>query len=78
MLGLGSTTKAWSPLFDARNERMGSAPIWIRLPSLPLKFCSLDDFQAIGNKLGCFVVGDMSFGLGRNGGGSNSSLIGPA
>eukprot|EP01018_Ginkgo_biloba_P032904 Gb_28853 [translate_table: standard] len=51
----------WSPFFDARKERMDLVLVWVKLPSLPLEFWSLEVFKAIGNVLGHFVEVDMFF-----------------
>jgi hypothetical protein len=53
--------KPWSPLFNASREKLDKIPVWVRLPSLPLQFWSLDYFKAIRNFLGDFLEADLSF-----------------
>ena len=53
--------KRWMPLFDPRNERYDSLPIWVKLPNLPFEFWSVDFFKLVGNTLGTYLEVDLSF-----------------
>lgn len=39
----------WSPNMNPQDESMIQAPVWIRLPGLPLEFWVEDMFQGIAN-----------------------------
>jgi len=46
--------KPWSPSFDPTLEQNSSAPVWVRLPNLPLHLLNSTSLEAIGNALGTF------------------------
>jgi hypothetical protein len=46
--------KPWTPSFDPMTDTLTSAPVWVRLPNLPLHFWGLPSLQAIGKALGRF------------------------
>lgn len=53
--------KRWTPLFDSEKESLGSGPIWVQLPGLPLQFWFEDIFQVIGDDLGTSPDHDRSY-----------------
>jgi hypothetical protein len=53
--------KNWSPFFDLGTKKTPIQAIWLKLPSLHLKFWSWYVFMAIGNYIGSFVQEDFSF-----------------
>jgi hypothetical protein len=46
--------KPWSPSFDPSKDSLSSAPVWVRLPNLPLHLWDLSSLRSIGNVLGRF------------------------
>ena len=46
--------KPWNPSFDPTSEQISSAPVWVRLPNLPLHLWNSTSLEAIGNALGTF------------------------
>lgn len=53
--------KKCTPPFDANREQEDEIPVWVRLPTLPPYFCTLEVFPAIRDNLGTFLEADMSF-----------------
>ncbi|XP_057861882.2 uncharacterized protein LOC131070389 [Cryptomeria japonica] len=52
------TMAKWKPGFDPSTELNHMAPVWVRLPGLPLEFWDEQIFRWIGNSFGCFVAAD--------------------
>lgn len=50
----GLSLQPWPPSFDASTADISSAPVWVRLPNLPLHFWGPKSLQSIGNALGKF------------------------
>jgi hypothetical protein len=50
----GLCMKPWSPSFNPATDILSSAPVWVRLPNLPLHFWGLPSLEAIGSALGKF------------------------
>ena len=50
----GLFMKPWNPSFDPSTAVITSAPVWVRLPSLPLHLWNLSSLKAIGNAIGKF------------------------
>ena len=50
----GLFMKPWNPSFDPTSEQISSAPVWVRLPNLPLHLWNSTSLEAIGNALGTF------------------------
>ncbi|XP_057833889.2 uncharacterized protein LOC131044554 [Cryptomeria japonica] len=50
--------KPWHPTFNPELESFDRAPMWIRLPNLPLQYWFDSCFEAIGNSLGKFLLID--------------------
>jgi hypothetical protein len=50
----GLCLKPWSLSLDPSKDSLSSAPVWVKLPNLPLHFWSLSSFRAIDNSLGRF------------------------
>lgn len=48
----------WKPGFDPSAELNHMAPVWVRLPGLPLESWDEQIFRWIGNSFGCFVAVD--------------------
>jgi hypothetical protein len=46
--------KPWTPSFNPASDILSSAPVWVRLPNLPLHFWGLPSLEAIGSALGKF------------------------
>jgi hypothetical protein len=46
--------KPWTPSFNPATDILSSAPVWVRLPNLPLHFWGLPSLEAIGSALGKF------------------------
>ena len=53
--------KPWSPLFDARTERLDKILVWVSLPALPFHLWSFEYFKKKGNFLGDFFDADTTF-----------------
>jgi hypothetical protein len=51
----GLSMQLWTPAFDPSTDCISSAPVWVRLPYLPLHFWGDDSLQSIGNGLGKFL-----------------------
>lgn len=49
------TMAKWKPSFDPSVELNHMAPVWVRLPGLPLEFWDEQIFRWIGKSFGCFV-----------------------
>jgi len=45
----------WTPDFDPTTTSISSAPVWVRLPSLPLHFRGDKSLESIGNGIGKFL-----------------------
>lgn len=50
----GLSMQPWTPSFDASTVVISSAPVWVRLPNLPLHFWGSSSLKTIGNSLGKF------------------------
>jgi len=48
----------WFPDFDPASAVITKAPVWIRLPNLPIHLWCTKSYRQIGNALGCFLMGD--------------------
>lgn len=48
----------WFPNFDPASAVITKAPVWIRLPNLPIHLWRTAVYRQIGNTLGCFLMGD--------------------
>lgn len=48
----------WFPDFDPATAIITKAPVWIRLPNLPVHLWCTEVYRQIGNTLGSFVAGD--------------------
>lgn len=48
----------WFPDFDPASAVITKAPVWIRLPNLPIYLWRTEVYRQIGNTLGCFLMGD--------------------
>jgi hypothetical protein len=51
----GLSMQPWTPVFDPSTNCISSAPVWVRLPYLPLHFWGDESLKAIGNGLGKFL-----------------------
>jgi hypothetical protein len=51
----GLSMQLWTPAFDPSTDCISSAPVWVRLPYLPLHFWGDASLQSIGNGLGKFL-----------------------
>jgi hypothetical protein len=51
----GLSMQLWTPAFDPSMDCISSAPVWVRLPYLPLHFWGDESLQSIGNGLGKFL-----------------------
>lgn len=51
----GLSMKPWTPDFDPSTASISTAPVWVRLPSLPLHFWEGKSLESIGNGLGKFL-----------------------
>jgi hypothetical protein len=50
----GLCMKPWTPSFNPATDILSSAPVWVRLPNLPLHLWGLPSLEAIGSALGKF------------------------
>jgi len=50
----GLFLRPWYPSFDPSTAVITSAPVWVRLPNLPLHLWNLSSLEAIGNAIGKF------------------------
>lgn len=48
----------WFPDFDPASAIITKAPVWIRLPNLPVHLWRTEAYRQIGNALGRFLTGD--------------------
>lgn len=48
----------WFPDFDPASAVITKAPVWIRLPNIPIHLWRTEVYRKIGNTLGCFLMGD--------------------
>ncbi|GLJ39561.1 hypothetical protein SUGI_0808310 [Cryptomeria japonica] len=55
MGNIGLYAKAWAPNFDPYVEQIRSAPVWIRLPKLPMELKTEEVFGLIGNSLRMYL-----------------------
>ena len=46
---------------NAEKEMMDVAPVWVKIPDLPLEFWNLNSFGEFGNTLDIYLNLDMSF-----------------
>lgn len=53
--------KRWTPLFDAKREKVDEFPVWFRATCLPPFLWVESVFRSIGNLLITFLEADMSF-----------------
>jgi hypothetical protein len=51
----GFSMQPWTPDFDPTMASISSAPVWVRLPSLPLHFWGDKSLESIGNGIGKFL-----------------------
>jgi hypothetical protein len=51
----GLSMQLWTPSFDPSTDCISSAPVWVRLPYLPLHFWGDVSLHSIGNGLGKFL-----------------------
>jgi hypothetical protein len=51
----------WTLSLDVRSQRVEITPVWMKLPGLPLDFCSTEVFREIRNSPRQFIEADMSF-----------------
>jgi hypothetical protein len=51
----GLSMQLWTPAFDPSTDCISSAPVWVRLPYLPLHFWGDESLKSIGNGLGKFL-----------------------
>jgi hypothetical protein len=51
----GLSVQPWTPDFDPATASISSAPVWVRLPSLPLHFRGDKSLESIGNGIGKFL-----------------------
>jgi hypothetical protein len=50
----GLSVQLWTPSFDPSSASIPSAPVWVRLPGLPIHFWGDSSLSHIGNALGKF------------------------
>jgi hypothetical protein len=53
--------KPWSPLFNPKEEYVGSMLVWVKLPNLPMEFLSKPTIKVVGNLFGKTILVDDSF-----------------
>jgi hypothetical protein len=51
----GLSVQPWTPDFDPATASISSAPVWVRLPSLPLHFRGDKSLESIGNGIGKYL-----------------------
>jgi hypothetical protein len=51
----GLSMQLWTPAFDPSMDCISSAPVWVRLPYLPLHFWGDESLKSIGNGLDKFL-----------------------
>ena len=66
---------AWVPNFDPQRAFLGTTPLWVRLPRLPLDFWSEQVLRRVAAPLGTYIRMDqVTQSLGRLGKKCNCSL----